>query len=173
MAFKDLMKGGERADGSAGANGGDSSLRVRRTASPSTCIDASTEVNGKIKCVDTIRIEGRVKGEVRCEQNVIVAESAIIQAMIEAESVVISGDVKGDITARRKITLGKAARVTGDLRTPGIVIEEGAKLEGRIVIGPDEMPATRKAAPSRSTETPREAIAARGASSGSVGKTAP
>ena len=94
------------------------------------------------------------------------------QAMIEAESVVISGEVKGDITARRKITLGKAARVTGDLRTPGIVIEEGAKLEGRIVIGPDEKVATRKAAPTRSTETPREAIAARGANSGSVGTSA-
>jgi cytoskeletal protein CcmA (bactofilin family) len=172
MALRDLMKGSDRTDGNAGASG-DSSLRIRRTASPSTCIDAFSEVNGKIKCRDTVRIEGRVKGELRCEQNVIVAESAHIQANIEAESVVISGEVKGDITARRKITLGKAARVIGDLRTPGIVIEEGAKLEGRIVIGPDEKTATKKASPSRSTETPREAIAARGANSGSAGTTAP
>ena len=173
MALKDLMRGRERTEADGGASAGDTMLRIRRTVSPSTCIDAFSEVNGKIRCQDTIRIEGRVKGEVRCEQNVIVAESASIQAMIEAESVVISGEVKGDITARRKITLGKAARVTGDLRTPGIVIEEGAKLEGRIVIGPDEKTAGKKAAPSRSTETPREAIAARGANSGSVSTPAP
>ena len=45
--------------------------------------------------------------------------------------------VEGDIAARRKITLERTAVVIGDLTTPGIVIEEGAKLKGRIVIGSD------------------------------------
>ena len=50
----------------------------------------------------------------------------------------MSGEVRGDITARRKITLQKTARVKGNLCTPGIVIEEGARLRGRIVIGSEE-----------------------------------
>ena len=54
--------------------------------------------------------------------------------------IVTSHEVKGDITASRKITLKRSARVVGDLNTPGIVIEEGAKLEGRIMIGSDEKP---------------------------------
>ena len=67
----------------------------------------------------------------------------------------IAGDVKGDIEAKRKVTLESSGRVTGDLSTPGIVIEEGAKLEGRIVIGGEEgaaaqkQPAARTSAPAR------------------------
>ena len=95
-----------------------------------------------------------------CEQTVIVGESASIQAVIHAASIVISGEVKGDMTATNKITLQQTARVTGDLRTPGIVIEEGAKLEGRIVIGPDEQPAAPKQPTARSAGQPRESAAA-------------
>ena len=53
----------------------------------------------------------------------------------------VAGEVKGNITARRKITLEPTAVVNGNLCTPGIVIQEGAKLEGRIVIGSEEAPA--------------------------------
>ncbi len=58
-------------------------------------------------------------------------------ARIEADDVTIAGLVEGDIIARRKITLERSAVVVGNLTTPGIVIEEGAKLKGRIVIGSD------------------------------------
>lgn len=80
-----------------------------------------------------------------------------MEASIQADSVVISGEVRGDIRAKRKITLESAARVTGDLATPGIVIEEGAKLEGRIVIGAEEQPAAKKQAEARSEAPRREA----------------
>jgi cytoskeletal protein CcmA (bactofilin family) len=59
-----------------------------------------------------------------------------VTATIRAESVIIDGEVHGDIEARTEITLRKSARVYGDLRTEGIVIERGAKVEGQITIGP-------------------------------------
>jgi cytoskeletal protein CcmA (bactofilin family) len=75
-----------------------------------------------------------------------------------ADEVQISGVVEGDITARRKITLEKTAVVKGDLNTPGIVIEEGAKLKGRIVIGSEE---AETAAPEAKKEPKKAAPAAR------------
>ena len=57
--------------------------------------------------------------------------------------------IHGAKFARRKITLEPTARVTGNLCTPGIVIREGATLEGRIVINTDEVPA--KASPARAS----------------------
>ena len=109
-----------------------------RSVAPVTSIDATTKLTGKIYCKETIRIDGRLKGEVKCEKSVIIGEEGKLEATIEADEVVVSGIVKGDIAAKRKITLKQTARVTGDLATPGIVIEEGAKLEGRIVIGAEE-----------------------------------
>ena len=112
-----------------------------RSVAPVTSIDATTRLSGKLDCKETIRIDGRLKGELRCAKSVIIGEEGNLQATVEADEVIVSGTVKGDIAAKRKITLLRTARVTGDLATPGIVIEEGAKLEGRIVIGADEVQA--------------------------------
>jgi cytoskeletal protein CcmA (bactofilin family) len=108
-----------------------------RTVAPSTSVDSSSEVEGKLRCKETLRIDGRVTGEVECEKAVLIGEGARVRASISADEVQISGVVEGDIAARRKITLERTAVVKGDLTTPGIVIEEGAKLKGRIVIGSD------------------------------------
>ena len=132
------------------------SIRPHQPAALSSCVGASCEFSGKIQSPETIRIDGRVKGEVYCEQTVVVGESASIQAVIHAASIVVSGEVKGDMSATSKIALQKTARVTGDLRTPGIVIEEGAKLEGRIVIGPDEKSAAPKQPAAHSAAQPHE-----------------
>lgn len=111
-----------------------------RTVAPSTSVDASSEVEGRLRCKQTLRIDGRVVGEIECEKMVLVGEGARVHASIAADEVRISGVVEGDIAARRKITLESSAVVIGDLTTPGIVIEEGAKLKGRIVIGSDAEP---------------------------------
>jgi cytoskeletal protein CcmA (bactofilin family) len=117
-----------------------------RTVSPSTSVDASSELEGRLRCKQTLRIDGYVKGEVECERTVLIGEGARVFASIDADEVQIAGAVEGDIVARRKITLERTANVKGDLTTPGIVIEEGAKLRGRIVIGSEaEAPVEAKA----------------------------
>jgi cytoskeletal protein CcmA (bactofilin family) len=113
---------------------------------PTTFLDASTNFSGKLSCSESLRIDGRVEGEVHCDHTLVIGEPGVVHASIEADSVVIAGQVRGDINARSKITLDKTARVTGDLCTPGIVIQEGAKLEGRIMIGSDERRAADKPA---------------------------
>ena len=88
------------------------------------------------------------------------AELAKVEASIQADSILISGEVKGNIVAKRKITLNRTARLTGDLSTPGIVIEEGAKLEGQIVIGGDAPAAEKKQATARQAPAKRESAPA-------------
>jgi cytoskeletal protein CcmA (bactofilin family) len=131
--------------------------RPPRTVAPSTCIDASTEFDGTLRCRETLRIDGRLEGEVHCEKSVIIGEGATVRAAIEADEVAISGEVKGDISARRKITLDRTARVIGDLCTPGIVIEEGAKLEGRIMIGSEDKPEAKARTEQRTEAKPSAA----------------
>jgi cytoskeletal protein CcmA (bactofilin family) len=160
MALKDFMARGVETGGGSVEHAPEPPARPPQATAPPSFIDAATEFEGKIQSPKTIRIEGRVKGEVHCGQTVIVGESANIQAAIHAASVVISGEVKGDMSATSKITLQRTARVTGDLRTPGIVIEEGAMLEGRIVIGPNEQTGVEKQPAARSAENPRDSAAA-------------
>jgi len=109
-----------------------------RTVAPPTSIDGASEFKGTLRSKDTVRIDGSVTGEIVCEKLVLIGEGANVHANIVADTVQVSGEVRGDITARSKLMLDRTARVTGDLATPGIVIEEGAKLEGRIMIGSEE-----------------------------------
>jgi cytoskeletal protein CcmA (bactofilin family) len=125
---------------------------------PVTHLGAGSEISGRIRCAESLRIDGRVKGEIFCDQLLTVGDGASVQAAIEGDTVVIAGEVQGDITARSKIKLERTARVTGDLCTPGIVIQEGAILEGRIMIGGQvEAPRAAAAQPaaSRSSEAPK------------------
>jgi len=142
MALKGFMSRGER--GVETVPEPPAPVRVDgaapRTVSPSTCVDAATELEGTLRCKETLRIDGRIKGAVECEKAVLIGGSAQVHANIAADEVRVAGTIKGDITARRNITLEKTAVVTGDLTTPGIVIAEGAKVKGRIVIGSDPAP---------------------------------
>ncbi len=144
MALKDFMGRVEKSETDRGETTPRTASPAIRTVAPSTSIDATTVISGKLRCGETIRIDGRMKGEIRCDKTVIVGQGAIVEATIRADAVVIAGDVTGDIVAKRKVTLESSGRVSGDLSTPGIVIEEGAKLEGRIVIGAEKGAATQK-----------------------------
>lgn len=157
MALKDLMGKTETPEPVAAMETPPAPRApATRSPAPATFLDASTRFEGTLRCTESLRIDGSVEGEVHCDHGVAIGEPARVQASIDADSVVIAGEVKGDITARSKITLERSARVTGDLCTPGIVIQEGAKLEGRIMIGSDEKSAARRPAgrPAEQTAPP-------------------
>ncbi len=157
MSFSGFRSRAEKPSEESGQTAEKFSFRIHRAEAPATYIDASSELDGKLRCKESIRIDGGMKGELHCQETVIVSPGARVKANITADSAVIGGEVRGDIVAKRKITLEKDAVVTGDLCTPGIVIQEGAKLKGRIVIGSDEDPAEKSEASARSAESSRGA----------------
>ncbi len=157
MTLKDFMGRAEKSETDRVDPPPRTAPAAIRTVAPSTSIDATTTISGKLRCGETIRIDGRMKGEIRCDKTVIIGQGAIVEATIRADAVVIAGDVKGDIVAKRKVTLESSGQVTGDLSTPGIVIEEGAKLEGRIVIGAEVGAAAQKQPAARTSATARDA----------------
>ena len=98
-------------------------------------IDQGSEFEGKLSFRDTVRIDGRFRGEITSENTLIVGESGEIDAEIRSKTVVVSGTVHGNVIAEAKVVLHKSARVEGDIQTPSIVIEEGAMITGKISMG--------------------------------------
>ena len=95
-------------------------------------IDQGSEFEGKLSFKDTVRIDGRFRGEISSDNTLIVGESGEIEANIESPTVVISGSVMGDVHATQQLVLYKTARLHGDVTTPSLVMEEGAVLNGTI-----------------------------------------
>ncbi len=98
----------------------------------SAFIDKGSQFEGKLTFRDTVRIDGRFKGEITSENTLIVGEGGEIEATIRSKTVVVSGSISGDVHASRQIVLHKSSRMDGNVETASLVIEEGAIFNGQV-----------------------------------------
>ena len=98
-------------------------------------IDQGSEFEGKLSFKDTVRIDGRFRGEISSENTLIVGESGEIEAKIKSRTVAVSGSVLGDVSATLKVVVHKTGRIEGNIETESLVIEEGAVINGVIKMG--------------------------------------
>lgn len=89
-----------------------------------------TEFKGIITYDGTIRIDGRVEGEIITKGTLIIGKNAKIDAKIDAGTVISAGEITGNINASDKIQLQSPAVLTGSMNSPIITIEEGVTFNG-------------------------------------------
>jgi cytoskeletal protein CcmA (bactofilin family) len=114
-------------------------------------LDKGSSFRGELEFEDTMRIDGRFNGSIASKNELIVGESATIEADIHVGKIAISGTVMGKIRADEKIEIHRSGRVFSDIETPALVIEEGAIFQGNCVMterqsGLVAVPDTRQAA---------------------------
>lgn len=101
-------------------------------------------LRGEIHVEGTVRIDGRLDGEIQTKGQVIIGEDGLVQGTITAGIVISSGRIKATVTASEQIQLLKTATLIGEVHTPVLMMEEGAKLQGVTDMGvtawPDELP---------------------------------
>jgi cytoskeletal protein CcmA (bactofilin family) len=71
-------------------------------------IDRGSDFEGKLSFEDTVRIDGRFRGEITSENTLIVGEGGEIEATIRSHNVVVSGLVEGNIVATERLVLHKS-----------------------------------------------------------------
>jgi cytoskeletal protein CcmA (bactofilin family) len=98
-------------------------------------LGAGAEFEGLLLLHGPARIEGRVRGEI-LGSSLWIGTAGSVDARVEVDHLVVSGEVAGSIRVRGRIELRPTARVSGDLETQSLVLEEGSFLEGRCVTGP-------------------------------------
>jgi cytoskeletal protein CcmA (bactofilin family) len=91
-----------------------------------------TRIVGEIECEGIIKIEGRVEGVVRGQEQVVVAPGGMVMGDIHGDEVVIAGRVEGDIGATGRVELRAGGAVQGDITAPKVAVQEGGELNGRI-----------------------------------------
>ena len=91
-------------------------------------ISSDIAVVGKITGKGTVKISGRIHGELHASI-VVISDGAQVEGDIFAEEVTIGGHVKGTIHANR-VKLNGNAIVEGDIFHRSLSIEENARFEG-------------------------------------------
>src|SRR2546430_8839358 len=90
-----------------------------------------TTLTGEASFKGMLRVDGTLSGNVRSEDGtLIVSTNGRVEANVEVAVAQIYGTVNGDITASKRIEMGRVAKVTGNIQTPALVIENGAIFEG-------------------------------------------
>jgi len=119
------------------------------------------EANGRLSFVSPTRIEGKVKGEVRSSDLIVVGPQAVVHATVRADKLVVMGEVRGEVLGASRIEVCAGGRLFGDVETQSFVVHEGATFEGRSRMGGQASAASGLTAASAARDAPREAEARR------------
>src|ERR671937_1244887 len=97
-------------------------------AGMASCIGSDMSIVGKIDCNGPAQVFGRIEGELRAS-DLLIIDGAQVEGTVIAQSVTICGRVKGTIRAVR-VKLQNGGGVEGDIFHRSLSIDENAQFEG-------------------------------------------
>ncbi len=100
-----------------------------------TIIGTGVVIEGKLSSSGDVRIDGNVKGDIKASGNVTVGESGEVDGQINADIITLGGKVTGSVNAKDKLVLESKAALKGDIITKILVVEAGAKFDGKSSMG--------------------------------------
>lgn len=89
-----------------------------------------TDFNGKLAFEGTVRLDGKLAGEVFSPGTLIVGESAVLNADVTVNTLILSGEITGNIEAKTRVEIHAPAKLFGNINTPVLIIDEGVVFEG-------------------------------------------
>jgi cytoskeletal protein CcmA (bactofilin family) len=97
-----------------------------------TVLSLGFELTGDVISKNDIRADGILRGHIRTDKKVVVGEQASITGDILADEISISGQVIGDLYINGETTIHATAKVSGNILTHKIIIQNGAEINSCI-----------------------------------------
>jgi cytoskeletal protein CcmA (bactofilin family) len=102
-----------------------------------TVIGPGTTVNGDLMLIDSVRIDGKVIGDIQASQSnratVAIGPTGEVIGHISAFRVIVAGKVEGNIAALERVELSHDCLVQGDISYSSINVQHGARLQGLVI----------------------------------------
>lgn len=89
-----------------------------------------TTFKGIITYDGSIRIDGKMEGEIVSQGDLVIGESAVVDAKVSVGSIICGGTISGDLQASKKIHLLSKSTISGSLNTPSLIIDDGVYFNG-------------------------------------------
>lgn len=99
------------------------------------CVPQGIAFKGEISGQGDLFFDGAFEGKIHIGDGSFTAgPNARVNADIEAREIIVRGDVTGTLKARERVQVSSTGRVTGQMETRGVVIEDGAVLRGKVKV---------------------------------------
>lgn len=112
-------------------------------------IGAGTTIEGKVKAEGSMRVDGKVVGDVITKANVTIGATGVVEGTVNGTNVALAGRVQGTVVASDKLVLENKSVMRGDIRAAKLVVDEGAVFDGQCAMS-SPAPGTAHPAPSPS-----------------------
>ena len=96
-----------------------------------TMIGLDVVIDGSVELGNGIIVYGKIKGSINTKGPVRLAKNAIVRGDIIGSDVRIAGTVDGNISSNGQVSLLRTCIVKGDITYRKLLIEDGAKFEGK------------------------------------------
>lgn len=106
-----------------------------------------TEFKGVLSFEGTIRVDGKVEGEILSKDTLIAGDSAYIQGEITVGTLISSGKIVGNIAASQTVHILAPGILEGNVKTPKLIIEEGVVFDGKCEMAGEKKAADQKVVP--------------------------
>ena len=107
-------------------------FRLKQSDQVSGFLDKGTNMTGELEFAGTLRIDGNFQGSISTNDNLVIGEHAVVHANIKVGEIEIHGQFFGTIEAQTRVEIFPSGRVRGDIHTPLLCVNPGARLDGGI-----------------------------------------
>ena len=109
-----------------------------------TLIGEGTAIDGDLVFSGGLRLDGKVRGNIRAAGDkpsmLVISEKGMVEGEIAVGHLILNGTVKGPVHAGELLELQPHARVLGEVRYAALEMHQGALVEGRLVpLGQEEL----------------------------------
>lgn len=95
-----------------------------------TIIGEDTTVEGTLNVKASVRIDGKVYGEIKCTGDVTIGKDGYVENTITARNLFIAGKVKGNAKVENKIHIYDTGHFEGSAEMAVIIIDENGFFNG-------------------------------------------
>ena len=85
-----------------------------------------TVVEGSVKSVSDIRVDGTIKGKLICDAKVIIGPTGFVEGEIRCKNAVIEGKFEGNLEVAELLNIRESAKISGDVITNKLIVQSGA-----------------------------------------------
>lgn len=108
-----------------------------KTPKIATVIGKGTEVNGDIRFVGGLHVDGRIHGNINADEDentaLTVSELGKVEGDIRVPNVILNGEVEGNVYASQRVELAPKANVHGTVYYRFLEMAMGAVVNGQLI----------------------------------------
>lgn len=123
-----------------------------------TLIGEGSVLEGNMLSPHSLRIDGKVIGDVSTEGTIHIGEKGEVQGAVTAMNVILSGKIQGNVEAKETLRITDGGKLLGDGKIKTLIVDENGFFEGNSKMhqGEDELKKEKKAKYKESSEKAKE-----------------